>query len=108
MSDLKFNINKLHGLLISNFENVTITEKSDIRHNNYFEIIVKEDKEVKIILNKREIENTNFNWKYFSNPENDDSFLIERHSSIQNIVSDIKDILIRERFDSDYLIKFNK
>lgn len=108
MSDLKFNVNKLHGLLISNFENVTIAEKSDIRHNNYFEIIVKEDKEVKIILNKREIENTNFNWKYFSNPENDDSFLIERHSSIQNIVSDIKDILIKERFDSDYLIKFNK
>jgi hypothetical protein len=107
MSDLKFNINTLHGLLLNNFENVIVNEKSDIQNGNYFEISIKEDKEVKIILTKKDIENTTFNWKYFSNPDLENSFLVERISTIQNIVNDIKDILLKKRFDIDYLSKFN-
>jgi hypothetical protein len=107
MSDLKFNINTLHGLLLNNFENVIVNEKSDIQNGNYFEISIKEDKEVKIILTKKDIENATFNWKYFSNPDLENSFLVERISTIQNIVNDIKDILLKKRFDIDYLSKFN-
>jgi hypothetical protein len=101
--DIKYNINKLHGLLISNFKDVSIVEKSTKDFGNYFEISVKEDKEVKIIITKKDIENTNFNWKYYSNPNDELSFLIERNSSIDKISSDIKDILIKNRFNEEYL-----
>jgi len=103
MSNMKYNINRLHGLLISSFEDVSLVEKSNNNYGNYFEISIKEDKEVKIIITKKDIEDQNFGWKYYSNPTNESSFLIERYSSIDNITSDIKDILFKNRFDAEYL-----
>ena len=103
MSNMKYNINKLHSLLITNFEDVSLVEKSNKQFGNYFEISVKEDKEVKIIVTKKDLENQNFDWKYYSNPINESSLLIERYSSIDSITSDIKDILFKNRFDEEYL-----
>ena len=41
MSNMKYNINRLHGLLISNFEDVSLVEKSNNNFGNYFEISIK-------------------------------------------------------------------
>jgi hypothetical protein len=104
-SEMKYNINKLHGLILNDFSNVEILEKSSLEFGNYFEISINEGKQVKMIVTKKEIENQNFQWKYFSNPLDENSFLIERRSSIENISNDIKDIFEKNRFDEDYLKK---
>lgn len=102
-TEMKYNINKLHGLLLNEFSNVKINEKTSMEFGNYFEISINEDKEVKMIVTKKDIENQTFDWRYFSNPLNESSFLIERKSSIENISNDIKDIFNKNRFDEDYL-----
>ena len=35
MSNMKYNINRLHGLLISSFEDVSLVEKSNNNYGNY-------------------------------------------------------------------------
>jgi hypothetical protein len=102
-SEMKYNINKLHGLILNDFTDVKIVEKSSMEFGNYFEISINEGKEVRIILTKKEIENQVFEWKYFSNPLDEKSLLIERKSSIENISNDIKDIFEKNRFDEEYL-----
>lgn len=102
-TEMKYNINKLHGLLLNEFSNVKINEKTSMEFGNYFEISINEGKEVKMIVTKKDIENKTFDWRYFSNPLNESSFLIERKSSIENISNDIKDIFNKNRFDEDYL-----
>ena len=65
--------------MLSNFEEVKINEKSNKEFGNYFEIsTIKENKEVKMILTKKNIENSKFSWSYYSDPLNESSFLIER------------------------------
>jgi hypothetical protein len=105
MDNIRVNINKIHSNISSLFENVSVEEKSDKRFGNYFEILVNEDKLVKIILDKRNICEESFNWSYFSNPDDENSHLIERISNIESIKSDILEILSKNRFDGDYLNK---
>jgi hypothetical protein len=105
---LKQNINKVHGDLINNFNEVIILEKSSLEMSNYFELsILENNKELKVIIKKSDIANTNFNWKYYSNPLDSNSYLIERKSSIDNFYNDVKDILEKNRFDVDYVNKIN-
>lgn len=100
--DLRQNINKVHIDLMNTFKDVIITEKS-IKHTNYFEISIKKDnRELKVMVEKKEIENNNFKWVYPSNPTLESSFLVERISSLDSIVSHVKDIFENNRFDSDY------
>lgn len=107
--DLKQNINKVHGDLLNNFNDVKIVEKSSLEMNNYFELSVLENnKELKLIIRKNDIENNTFNWKYYSNPLDPDSHLIERVSSINGFYNDVKDILEKNRFDVNYLKEINK
>lgn len=107
--DLKYNINKIHGDLLNNFETVSIKEKSNLKFGNYFEISsTNEGFEVKMILTKKDIELSNIKWSYFSNPLNENSDLVERTSNIDNITNDIKDIISKKRFDSEYLSEINK
>lgn len=108
MSNMKYNINKLHGLLLNEFEDVKIVEKSNLALGNYFEISINEEKEVRMIIIKKDIENDIFEWKYFSNPLEENSFLIERKSSIDKVTEDVKEILVKNRFDEDYLTKLGK
>ena len=106
---MKVNINKVHGGLVSNFEEVKITEKSDKANGNYFEVsALKESKEVKMIISKKSIENDRFSWSYYSDPSDENSFLIERNSTTDTIVSDVEDIIEKNRFSEGYLSKIGK
>jgi len=105
---LRQNINKVHFDLQNKFEEVTITEKSDLKLGNYFELSILEgNKEVKVILRKTEAEKNVFEWSYFSNPSNESSDLVERTSKLEMFSLDIQEVLEKNRFDSDYLNKIN-
>ena len=101
--NIKTNINKLHSDLTNNFENVSILEKSSLKQGDYFEIIVKENLDVKIIVPKSELFNENIKWLYYTNPNYENSHLIEKSSNVNNTSLEIIDILKNKRFDSEYL-----
>ena len=102
---LKENINKLHFNLSNRF-NVIINEKSDLKLGQYLEILVtEENKELKALVTKKELENNTFNWKYLSNPLDENSTIVERKSNIDRFFNDVVDIFEKNRFDSDYLEK---
>ena len=106
--ELKYNINKIHSDLLSNFEEVRIDEKSDKKFGNYFLIsAINEGKEVKLILTKKSVESGNLNWSYYSNPLKEDSLLVERISSISDITTDVKDVITKNRFDEEYITSIN-
>lgn len=101
--EMKKNINKIHFELSNKFSDVNISEKSGKDFGNYIELVVKESNiEFKAIISKNELESDNFNWSYYSNPENGD-FLVERRSSVNEFLNDVVDVLEKKRFDSDYL-----
>ena len=106
--NLKTNINKIHSDLLTRYNDVTITEKSNKKFGNYFEISVNEtSKTLKMIVTKQSIESDNFDWTYYSNPEDDNSVLVERNSNLSNFLNTVEDIFEKNRFDSDYLEKIN-
>jgi hypothetical protein len=107
MSNLKYNINKLHGILLNDFNDVKIEESSNLKFGNHFILSVNESMEVKVILTKNSIEGSQFDWLYYSDPTDSNSHLVERKSTIDSFSDDIRDILNKKRFDSDYLSKFN-
>jgi hypothetical protein len=101
--NLRQNINKVHFDLQNRFGEVTITEKSDLKLGNYFELsILEENKEVKVILRKNEVEKNVFEWSYFSNPLNESSNLVERTSKLEMFSLDVQEVFEKNRFDSDY------
>ena len=103
---LKANINKLHSDLLGKYEDVTILEKSNMKFGNYFEITVNENsKTLKMVITKKSAESDNFDWSYYSNPESEDSVLVERKSNTSNFINVVNDIFEKNRFDSDYLEK---
>jgi hypothetical protein len=107
--DLKYNINKIHGNFLSNFEEVRIDEKSDIKFGNYFLIsAINEGKEVKMIMTKKDLENYSFAWRYSENPLNENADLVERFSSLDDLTSDVKEIFEKNRFSEEYLNELNK
>ena len=100
---LKYNINLIHSNIKESYKETEIKEKSDKKFGNYFELnIISEDKELRIILEKKDIEGNVFNWKYFSNPLNEESQLVQRTSNINNISEHVKDIFGKNRFDKNY------
>jgi hypothetical protein len=102
--DIRYNINTIHTKILENFKNTEITEKSSVKFGNYFEISVKESKEVKIIIPYKNIDNkVQIDWFYFSNPLNESSDLIQRKSKADEFAIIIKDILEKNRFSEDYL-----
>lgn len=106
--ELKYNINKIHGDFLTNFEEVRIDEKTSKELGNYFLIsAINEGKEVKMILTKKSVESGNLEWSYYSNPLKENSTLVERSSSIDNITSDVKDVINKNRFDEEYISSIN-
>ncbi len=102
--DLKFNINRVHSNTKEVYKNTEIKEKSDKEFGNYFEMdVVSENKNLKIVIKKQDIEGNTFTWRYYSNPLDKQSILVERISTIDTIKDHIKDIFDKNRFDSDYL-----
>jgi hypothetical protein len=105
--DLKSNINKVHIDLQNKFELVEISEKSSLEFQEYVEIkATHRGKELIMIIEKREIQNKNFNWKYYSNPLTKD-YLVERNSTVENFVENVCDIFDKNRFDEKYLENLN-
>ena len=101
--DIRFNIDRIDTLLKEKFQDVEIKEKSSKEFGSYFEISVKESKEVKLILPYRNIDNKiNFEFYYFSNPMNESSDLIPRRSDVESISLVISDILENNRFSEEY------
>lgn len=101
--NLKQNINRLHNSLIEKFGEVSISEKSSLDKGNYFELsIINEGKEVFAIIRKEDIENDNFKWSYYSNPNLKDH-LVERVSNVNKFTEDVTDIFTNRRFCKDYI-----
>jgi hypothetical protein len=61
-----------------------------------------------MIITKKNIESEKFSWSYYSDPSDDSSYLIERSSTIETIVSDVDDIIEKNRFSEGYLSKIGK
>jgi hypothetical protein len=102
--DIRYNINRIHSVLNESFVNVEISEKSSLKFGKYFEISIKESKEVKMIIPFKNIDNVNnFEFYYLSNPINEKSNLVARNSDADSISKVIEDILLNNRFDKDYL-----
>ena len=63
---MKFNINKIHGNLLSIKEmgdSVSISEKSDKKHGSHFEIVAEmQGKQLKMIVRKNALESDSFEW----------------------------------------------
>lgn len=107
--DIKYNINKIHSYLSTNFNDVKIEEKSNTKFGKYFEISsISEGLEVKMILPIKDFNGDNVKWSYFENPLNESSDLVERVSSVYNISNDVMDIITKKRFSDDYLTEINK
>lgn len=103
------NINKIHFDISNGFKDVSIVEKSNHKYGNYVEMSINESgKSLIIIIRKSDIESNKFNWSYKSNPNDENSFLIERNSSIDHFINDVKDIFEKNRFDSDYIKTINE
>tara|TARA_B110000858_G_C17708407_1_gene429347 strand:+ start:416 stop:736 length:321 start_codon:yes stop_codon:yes gene_type:complete len=101
---LKYNINLIHSNIKELYKETNIKESSDKKFGNYFKFnIISEGKELIIIVNKKDLEGNVFNWKYYSDPLNEDSHLVERTSDLYNISEHIKDIFDKNRFDNNYL-----
>jgi len=101
---LKENVNKIHVNLSDNFESVSISEKNSLEHGNYIEFSITEgNRELKAIINKKDLEGYNFDWKYYANPINEKSDLVDRMSSIDGFINDVRDIFNKNRFNSDYI-----
>ena len=101
---IKENVNKIHVNLSDNFESVSISEKNSLEHGNYIEFSITEgNRELKAIINKKDLEGYNFDWKYYANPINEKSDLVDRMSSIDGFINDVRDIFNKNRFNSDYI-----
>lgn len=98
------NINKIHYNISNSFNKVSINEKSSIEYGNYIELSINESgKDLITIIKKSDLESSEFNWLYKSNPYDKNSTLIERKSSVDNFINDVKDIFEKNRFDSGYI-----
>ena len=105
---LKENINRIHCDLLSNYEDVSIVEKNDKNIGNFVELSIKDaNKNLVIKISKLKLESSNFDWVYSSDPLNENSDMIERTSSVDNFLIDVKDIFNKSRFSSEYLKKLN-
>ena len=61
-----------------------------------------------MIISKKNIESDRFSWAYYSDPSDENSYLIERSSTIETMASDVEDIIKKNRFSEDYLLKIGK
>lgn len=103
--NLKSNINKLHYLISERFSDVNVKEESSKELGNYIRISINENMLCDIIISKKELEKSNINWKYDSNPLYENSTWVERSCEIDNFVDVVEEIFNKKRFDKDYLKK---
>lgn len=104
---IKENINKLDNELKNLFDSVAISE---FQEKAKFFINIQADKvfekkkiSVKVMIEKPQFESSFVKWRYLSNPEDSNSFLVERFSSLDSLAKDINDVVITKKLDSEYL-----
>ena len=108
--DIKQNINKIDNDLKDLFENVYIAEKAD--KGNFFVSITankmflfegcKKRVEVKVDINKTDLNNNIIKWSYSLNPLNEKAEKIEKISYLHSIAKDIYDIAANKRMVNEY------
>ena len=108
--DIKQNINKIDNDLKDLFENVYIAEKAD--KGNFFVSITankmflfegcKKRVEVKVDINKTDLNNNIIKWNYSLNPLNEKAEKIEKVSYLHSIAKDIYDIAANKRMVNEY------
>lgn len=102
--DIRYNINRIDVLLQEKFEDVSVKENSSPRFGKFFEISVKQEKEIKMIIPYKNIDGTKqFEFFYFANPLDEGSDLIPRDSDVESISEVVSDILTKNRFSEEYL-----
>jgi hypothetical protein len=102
--DIRYNINRIDVLLQDKFEDVAVKENSSPKFGNFFEISVKQDREVRMIIPYKNIDGKqNFEFLYYSNPLNENSELIPRNTTIESVSEAVDDILSKNRFSEEYL-----
>jgi len=107
--DMQYNINKIHGNLVTRSYDVKIEEKSSHKFGNYFELTASKDNtDVKMIITKKDVENDTFAWSYYANPLKENSDLVERVSNINEIYDHVTDIIDNKRFNKEYLETIKK
>lgn len=100
---LKENVNRIHSQLSDIYTEVEISEKQNIKSGSYVQFtVINENKKLILNINKIDLENDNFNWSYYSNPD-ELEHLVERFSSVNTFCNDVNDIFEKKRFSSDYL-----
>jgi hypothetical protein len=108
--DIKQNINKIDNDLKDFFENVYISEKAE---KGNFSITITANKmflfegckkrvEVKVDINKTDLNNNIIKWNYSLNPLNEKAEKIERVSYLHSIAKDIYDIAANKRMVNEY------
>lgn len=110
IQDIKQNINKIDFDLKQLFENVYISDKTD-KNNFLFTISAnkmflfegcKKRVEVKVDINKNDLNGNVVKWTYSLNPLNESAERIERVSYIQTLANDIYDIAANKRMVNEY------
>lgn len=104
---IKENINKVDGHLKELFDSVNISETQQ-KYKYYFDIKAEkvfENKKVAVHvqIEKPQLESKLVTWRYFSNPNDVTSFLVERVSDLEHLALDINDVVVNKKLDSDYL-----
>jgi len=110
IQDIKQNINKVDFELKQLFENVYISDKTE-RGNFLFSITAnkmflfegcKKRVEVKVDINKNDLNGNVVKWSYSLNPLNENAERIEKVSYIQTLAKDIYDIDANKRMVKEY------
>lgn len=106
---LKENINTIDFKLKNYFNLVRIVEKSE-KNKFIFELNLMKEKNnsnINLIVDiDKEFLNQNIfdiKWNYMSNPNDETSHVNRKSSGIDNLISDIIDIVEKNKFDSKYL-----
>ena len=102
---LKENINKIHYDLVNKYgDSVSVAEKSTPSIPDYIEISINHNDKLLIMgIQKRQLENTSFNWFYKDNPLDTNAYLVERSSNTETLLTDIDDIFTKNKFNKKYL-----
>jgi len=102
--DIRYNINRIDVLLQEKYDDVRIKEDSSPKFGKFFEITVRNQKELKMIIPYKNIDGQHtFEFLYFSNPLDENSDLIPRKTNVESISEVVEDIFSKERFSEDYL-----
>ena len=106
------NLNKIDSMLRESFgsENITFDQQErrikDGSTHNYIFKIKSGNTEIKMVIEGEQAFNSSdFKWSYYSDPTNEESTLVPRHSNITSLRGNLKEIFEKKMFSKSYLEK---